>query len=454
MDQQRNVEFAWQCYPDAANVVTQLLCRFVGTIPAAASLASRMHEETGTRLVDWVDHVCLPGSHHAACQLAQCGFESTSDDDQQVWKHAGGMFPVIRVGDFNATRLAIKTESVADFLFKHRVCAEIEGQPLSKLRMARVGAADSHELWVVQRHGSVGFRTSDVSSALIVLALRHSEALLRRKRDFDNDRDGFDHARELVRAAVSDLGVDWTCDLFFAAERQYWQSRNRAARVQKSRQDALGLGWANHDHHTYRSSRQSFARLISLLEGLGFQCRERFYGGAEAGWGAQVLEQPAAGIVVFADVDLTPTEVAGDFAHDGLPSRGELGTVGLWCRLHGEAMLQAGMHHLECQFDFDAARQQLAAEGITTMAPFTDFDHLKQAFTEGQVWQVSTQRIDAAFADGLITEAQATRFRDFGSTGSHLEILQRDDGYKGFNQTGISEIIRETDPRNVTDSGP
>ena len=30
----------------------------------------------------------------------------------------------------------------------------------------------------------------------------------------------------------------------------------------------------------------------------------------------------------------------------------------------------------------------------------------------------------------------------------HLEILERNDGYKGFNQTGISEIIRETDPRN------
>jgi hypothetical protein len=87
------------------------------------------------------------------------------------------------------------------------------------------------------------------------------------------------------------------------------------------------------------------------------------------------------------------------------------------------------------------------------MAPFTYFDHLKQAFTEGEVWQVSGRRIDAALVEGLITEAQASRFRDCGSIGSHLEILQRDDGYKGFNQTGISEIIRETDPRNVANSG-
>jgi hypothetical protein len=31
--------------------------------------------------------------------------------------------------------------------------------------------------------------------------------------------------------------------------------------------------------------------------------------------------------------------------------------------------------------------------------------------------------------------------------GSHLEILERNDGYKGFNQTGVSDIIARTDPR-------
>jgi hypothetical protein len=28
-----------------------------------------------------------------------------------------------------------------------------------------------------------------------------------------------------------------------------------------------------------------------------------------------------------------------------------------------------------------------------------------------------------------------------------MEILERNDGFKGFNQTGISEIISRTDPR-------
>jgi hypothetical protein len=187
--------------------------------------------------------------------------------------------------------------------------------------------------------------------------------------------------------------------------------------------------------------------LIGVLEELGFVCRERFYGGRDAGWGAQVLEQPNCRIVIFADVDLTPDEVTGDFAHEPLSVEHQYGTVGLWCKLHGEAFLESGLHHLECRFDFDAARAQLHELGIKSMQPFTDFAYLKQAFTKGEIWPVEARRIDTALAEGVITSQQAEQFRRSGALGSHLEILQRDDGYKGFNQTGISEIITRTDPR-------
>jgi len=162
-----------------------------------------------------------------------------------------------------------------------------------------------------------------------------------------------------------------------------------------------------------------------------------------------VIEQPNARVVIFADVDLSPEEVAGDFAHEPLRERDQLGTVGLWCELHGEAFLEAGMHHLECQFDFDAAREQLAKHGIETMAPFTDFPHLRQAFTKGETWQIEPTRIERLLSAGRITTEQADRFRREGALGSHMEILERNDGYKGFNQTGISEIITRTDPRRV-----
>ena len=82
------------------------------------------------------------------------------------------------------------------------------------------------------------------------------------------------------------------------------------------------------------------------------------------------------------------------------------------------------------------------------MAPFTDFEYLRQAFTTAESWTISPERIDAALRENLITAEQAAGFQSNGAPGSHLEILERNDGYKGFNQTGISDIITRTDPRN------
>lgn len=165
--------------------------------------------------------------------------------------------------------------------------------------------------------------------------------------------------------------------------------------------------------------------------------------------GAQVMEQAATGITTFNDVDMSPEELMGDFSHEGFTEqRAHLGTVGLWCGLHGEAVLQAGMHHLEAMFDFHALVQQLEATShIRTMAPFTTFSYLRQAFTEGEPWDVSEDRIQRLVAKHFITQEQAETFRRDGAIGSHLENLERNDGFKGFNQQGVSDIIARTDPR-------
>ena len=241
---------------------------------------------------------------------------------------------------------------------------------------------------------------------------------------------------------------DLACHLIFEVEREYWQSRNRAAQVQKARQDRLGLGWANHDHHTFRCSRRFFPRVIEMFTTLGFQLRERFHAGADAGWGAQVLEHPTTGVVIFADLDLADDEATQDFAHQALADLPRPGTVGLWVALHGESILEAGMHHLEAQFDFDALREGLKTEaGIETMAPFSDFPFLRQAFTAGERWPVAQHRADRALALGWIDAEQHTRFLREGAIGSHLENLERREGYKGFNQQAVSAIIAATDPR-------
>jgi hypothetical protein len=130
-----------------------------------------------------------------------------------------------------------------------------------------------------------------------------------------------------------------------------------------------------------------------------------------------------------------------------LPSQPILGTIGLWCGLHGESFLDAGMHHLECRFDHALLRDQLASEGINTMKPFSDSPFLKQAFTEGERWPVRTPRAERLRAGGSITDDQFAEFTKNGAIGSHLENLQRKGGFKGFNQHAVSLIIAETDPR-------
>jgi hypothetical protein len=446
-------DFSWKPQPEGAAVVSSLLSACLTRSELLRQWSDRLRSETGTRLTDWIDHFAAPDVDGLVGRLSAAGYRF--NDQLQCWTIDSGMFPPVAIASDATTRVALRVESVAGFVATIGLggAVSIEGRPTDSLRTARLDRSDGVEVWCVERHGTRSLDIEQRESADANLILDHAEALVLRRRSFDDPEAGFNRARELISAAADDLGMPRATDLFFAAERAYWQSRNRAARIQKSRQDALGLGWANHDHHTYRSSREHFGRLIGILELMGFLCRERFYAGREAGWGAQVLEHTDAGVVIFADVDLSPEEVAGDFSHEPLAARDLLGTVGLWCQLHGEAFLEAGMHHLECQFDFDAAREQLRQYGVESMKPFTDLPYLRQAFTKGEVWPVDPRRIDRLETSGRIFAQQAATFREKGAVGSHLEILQRDDGYKGFNQTGISEIIRDTDPRRLSSTG-
>jgi len=441
--------FDWKQYPDTADFLNQQLDCFFTQSPLLRKFTDDLKSKTGTRLIDWVDHLELCGSEELEATLIGLGYELSPEPTIKLYQHPAAHFPAIQLNSDKTESIFLIVDSVVDFLSVHEYTPSllIEGAVGSSIRQRLAFLENDFSLQVIERHGAPIDGVSELPQIESQKLLQHTDAFRLRQRDFSDEALGFTHTENLIKSAIADLGVDRTCDLFFAAERDYWQQRNEVARIQKSRQDSMGLGWANHDHHTYRSSRQHFRRLISIFELLGFDLRERFYAGQEAGWGAQVLEHHSTGVVIFADVDLSPEEVSQDFAHEPLCELSQLGTVGLWCQLHGEAFLQAGMHHLECLFDFDAAREQLAAEhSVKTMKPFTDLPHLKQAFTTGEIWPVKESRIQFLLDKDLITAEEADKFRTQGAIGSHLEILQREAGFKGFNQSGINDIILETNP--------
>jgi len=446
------LQFDWPLANDAEALLRRYITSFLAQNSFARQLADRMRDETGTDFFEWVDHIVVSPTEKEA--LLGAGFAQDSDaetpDGEAVYENLRATLPrvMLRPGEKqNPSLIALHPEFVADFIAAHNLSAEIEGEPFSRYRRAVVAEENGTRLEAVERHAYRSFVPAPLDFNQLRAIIKSKELWQTRRRLFPDDAEGFRTADKILDQSIELVGHDLSCEFFFAAERVYWESRNRAAQIQKRRQDQLGLGWGNHDHHTFRCSREHFVDLIEFLLKLGFQKRERYYAGAEAGWGAQISEQPTVGIVVFADVDLMPEETQIDFSTQKLPPATRLGTVGLWVGLHGESFLQAGMHHLEARFDFNLLRDQLKGCGINTMKPFSDFEFLRQAFTEGERWQVRRERAQQLLSDKLITQQQFDQFIKEGAIGSHLENLQRHGGFKGFNQKSVSVVIAATDPR-------
>src|SRR3954467_9566888 len=153
-------QFTWTPQPRAQQIVHDLLSQFLSRSPQTARLGERMREETGTRLVDWIDHLGFPQSDDLKRHLQQAGFTEISfPGADRAFVQPQGIFPTILLSEGGPIWAAIKVESVADFLVIHQQCAHeaIEGPPLAPLRIAKVFHDDDAELLVLERHGYAGF---------------------------------------------------------------------------------------------------------------------------------------------------------------------------------------------------------------------------------------------------------------------------------------------------------
>jgi hypothetical protein len=442
-------DFLWKRCKKAEKWVLTLLFEGVQQLPLLQAFAKSLVVETSSPLLAWTDSIILPEEEKYRKALKKIGYREEKKGIS-FFRHPGAHLPPIFLAKERG--IAIKVESAADFLLANGYSSKIEGSENSPLRKVLIESRHKNKWWVVERRGSLGFSPINESPSKAMLVLEAKEQWKIRPRHSADPLTDFAAAFGWVDKYGSKIGKDRAAWIVLEVEREYWQIKNRAGQIQKCRQDRLGLGWGNHDHHTFRSSRVYFHHLVQFFERLGFYCRERFYAGKEAGWGAQVMENQSAGLVLFLDVDLTPEEVAVDFAHDVLEKTISLGTVGLWCALHGDSFLSAGMHHLEAQFSFETLTENLQKLGVKMMPPFSHFPYLKQAFTQGEMWPVKEERVRLLLKNKQITKSQAEKFLTEGALGSHLENLERKEGYKGFNQKNVSSIIKKTDPRLVSTS--
>ena len=443
-----NTNFNWKPEPAAEAIILDHLKTCEKNV-VLAELKKSLEEVCSTELIAWVDHIGMPQSQEKIKSLEVVGFQEMFKEGRfHLYQHLGAQLPSIVLSDEKRLVVAISVESIAEFLSARGIRRQIEGSAFSGYRSAMIEEDDKVLIKAVERRGVQTLDPITESSDQLENYFLAKELWMTRQRSSMDEEIDLVEAEEAVKKIALLIGQDPAACLILACERDYWQMRNRVGQIQKNLQDALGMGWANHDHHTFRSSRKHFPRLVRLFEGLGFHCRERFFAGEEAGWGAQVMENPRAKLVLFLDVDLLPGEINIDFAHEDLPATEHLGTIGLWCALHGDSILRAGMHHLEAQFNFEGLRNKLLGFGVHFMKPFSDFSYLKQAFSEGEMWPVRKEKVHMLLEKHKIGKEQADKFMTQGAIGSHMENLQRKEGYKGFNQKNVSVIIKETDPRN------
>jgi hypothetical protein len=445
-------EFDWQLYPELEQFLNQEIEFFLSRNQASRILHERMFSETSTRFFDWIDHIVLPESRIDEEFLVENGYRVNESlettHEERVFTHPTSTFFPVLLTCRSGFEVALKPEKMDYFLLKYQNCSNIEGKIQAPYRKVMINKQNEFVLSAVERRGYRGFRIQDDNGDYDVYA-EVLERFTIRERYFKDDEEGSEYTLSLIKERLRNeaLSPERVTDAFFRAERLFWQRRDKAGQVQKTRQDQLGLGWGNHDHHTFRSSRRNFHLLIELFELLGFKTREQFYAGEAAGWGAQVLEHPICNLTIFADVDISIQEKNKDFAHKKMDSTEKLGTVGLWVALHGESILGGGMHHLAVLVDFEKTRRDLTNLGVKPMRPFSSFAFLQQAFVESERRPIKPERLNKLAQKGILDVNKRNNFEVNGAVSSHIEIIQRDQGFKGFNQDSVSAIIKNTDPR-------
>jgi hypothetical protein len=430
----------WERQVQAQEAYLATIARLLEASPQTKAFADKLLQETAIRLIDIVDHLILAEDAMLAT-LTAAGWSQ----DGTVFRNPAGQFPPVLRG--NRSVIMIRVESIDQFNRVHGLTSASQGAPYAPLRIAVAFDGPQVSMGIVERNGGSGYVVEASDPATIRDGRLFLGAFRTRRRQFDSVDAGLTAVERLVDQAVAAIGPHRACAFWLMAERENWMRRCAAGRLQKARQDAAGVGWANIDHHTYDGSRQHYRQTIRILEKLGYERREMLYAGELAGWGSQVLEQPVIGSTIFADVDLSPEELSVDFARESLPVLPKHRRAGLLSELLGESILEAGLNHVAGLYDQRVLRSQLAGHGVQMMQPFTNWPHLYQELTEGDWDAVDPLRVDKLERNGHVSATEAEELRMNGSIVTHLENIERNDGYKGFNREGIDSVLRKLDPR-------
>ncbi len=130
---------------------------------------------------------------------------------------------IIRAGQKqNPSVLALRPEFVADFIARHNLPGQIEGEPFSQFRRVLVNEENGTRVEAVERRAYRGFLTAPLKPGQLPVILKAKEIWKTRQRFFANDADGVALAKQLLDQSLKLVGRDQTCQIFFEEERAYW----------------------------------------------------------------------------------------------------------------------------------------------------------------------------------------------------------------------------------------
>src|SRR5439155_19971226 len=128
----------------------------------ARRLADRMASETGTDFFEWIDHVVLSATEENA--LSETGFvrdqHAETSNGETVYEHPQATLPrvMLRKGQKQSPSvIALRPEFVADFMARHTLSAEPEGEGFSRYRRIVVAEEKGTQLEAVERRAYRGF---------------------------------------------------------------------------------------------------------------------------------------------------------------------------------------------------------------------------------------------------------------------------------------------------------
>ena len=155
VDLAREKRFDWPLCYEAETLILKQLDAFTARNAFSRRLAQQMRDESGTLLLDWVDHLVLPAEFFPA--LRETGYVDDARGEgpahqRPLW-HPEAMLPrvlverdAIRPGTQPSMTLALRCESVADFILAHGIHADLEGAPCSRFRRLLVSEENGTRL--------------------------------------------------------------------------------------------------------------------------------------------------------------------------------------------------------------------------------------------------------------------------------------------------------------------